>query len=216
MPGSPAPHTVLIHGLGRSRYDMLLLGHRLSRLMPDTTVHIFDYHSRKLCLGDCVEQLNNFVARNVNGEPVSFIGHSLGGIVVRALDHRRETSAPLRRLVTLGSPHNGAQIAQHLAKYRAFNALFGPILDELGSLQLPASTSQLEIGCIIGGLGHRWGFLPVFGEDNDGLVLAREASLAGSADSISMPIFHGLFPFSARATRQAAHFLQHGFFSHLP
>lgn len=208
----PAPHTILIHGLGRSRHDMWLLARRLRRLIPETTVHVFDYHSRRIPLSAAVEQLNAFVGTHTRGEPVSFIGHSLGGIVARALDLRGDTAAPLKRLVTLGSPHQGALIARVLNPYRPIRAIFGPVLGDLGSLCLSETPNQLEIGCVVGALNSRWGFVPLFREDNDGLVLAREAMLATSADTIHRPIFHGLFPFSAQAAELSAAFLRTGRF----
>lgn len=207
-----APHTILVHGLGRSRFDMILLARRLSKLLPETKIHTFDYPSRKISLAQMTEELNDFVAQATKGAPVSFIGHSLGGIVVRALDQRGDTAAPLQRLVTLGSPHGGATIAAALCRYSPFRALFGPILTELGTLSLAETPRQLEIGCIVGALNSRFGFLPIFGEDNDGLVLVREAHLSSSRDSVQRAIFHGLFPFSAEAARLSATFLQHGSF----
>ena len=209
----PAPHTVLIHGLGRSRHDMWLLARRLRKLIPETSVHAFDYHSRRIPLAAAVEQLDAFIAARTRGEPVSFIGHSLGGIVARALDLRGNTSAPLKRLVTLGSPHQGALIARTLNPYRPARVIFGPVLEELGSLSLEQTPKQLEIGCVVGALNSRWGFVPLFREDNDGLVLAREAVLASSTDTVYRPIFHGLFPFSSQAAELSARFLRTGRFA---
>ena len=97
-----APHTVLVHGLGRTRYDMLLLARRLRRLIPETTVHTFGYASRHLTISQAAEQLDSFIAKIAQGAPVSFVAHSLGGRVVRALDSSGSISAPLHRLVTLG------------------------------------------------------------------------------------------------------------------
>jgi hypothetical protein len=58
----------------------------------------------------------------------------------------------------------------------------------------------------------RFGFMPVFGEDNDGLVLAREAVLASCAAHRSLLAFHGLMPFSKKIADLSARFLAHGRF----
>ena len=207
-----APHTVLVHGLGRTRYDMLLLARRLRRLIPETTVHTFGYASRHLTISQAAEQLDSFIAKIAQGAPVSFVAHSLGGIVVRALDSYDTISAPQHRLVTLGSPHNGATIARILKNYAAMRSLFGPALSELGDLTLSKRSNRLEIGCVIGSLHSVWGALSIFSEDNDGLVLVREAHLEGCQGEIIIPIFHGVFPFSRRAADLSASFLRTGLF----
>lgn len=207
-----APHIILVHGLGRTKFDMGLLARRLQARFPRSTVHRFGYATRRLTLAQATEQLSEFVNGITISEPVSFVGHSLGGIVVRSLDLAAIHKPPLHRLVTLGSPHNGATIARVLARLSLPRSIFGPILTELGSLALTDTPRQLEIGCVVGATGTRLGFLPVFGADNDGLVLAREASFPGCREQVSLLSFHGTMPFSRRIADLAANFLERGSF----
>jgi pimeloyl-ACP methyl ester carboxylesterase len=207
-----SPHIILVHGLGRTRHDMFLLAPRIRAAFPKSTVHLFEYHSRKITIAQATSLLADFVAQRAGSEGVSFVGHSLGGIVSRALDATHECGAPLERLVTLGSPHNGAKIATILSRYSIPRAIFGPVLDELGSLALPARPRQLQIGCIVGATKTRFGFFPLFGEDNDGLVLAREAVLAECSAHVSLAAFHGLMPFSKRVAELTCRFLAKGNF----
>jgi pimeloyl-ACP methyl ester carboxylesterase len=207
-----APHIVLVHGLGRSRFDMKLLARRLRHRFPHTSIHSFGYASRQLTLDQAVEQLARFVYQITTTEPVSFVGHSLGGILVRSLDLAQQPHPPLHRLVTLGSPHCGATIARVLSRYRAPRAIFGPILGELGTLELSCAPRELEIGCIVGATGTRIGFLPLLGGDNDGLVLRSEASFPGCRDEITLLSFHGTMPFSKRLAELAGRFLEQGSF----
>lgn len=209
---APSSHIILVHGLGRSKHDMFLLAPRLAKALPESRISTFDYHSRKLSVPEAAARLHECVVRVTKEEPVSFVGHSLGGIVVRALDASGQCPARLHRLVTLGSPHNGATIARFLSQYTIPKTIFGPVLTELGNLSLAQTPHQLEIGCIIGGTGNRFGFMPFFGEDNDGLVLAREAHLSSCSAHVHVPIFHGLMPFSARIADLAGTFLAHGRF----
>lgn len=120
--------------------------------------------------------------------------------------------APMHRLVTLGSPHYGATIAKALSPYSIPRRIYGAVLHELGHLQLPEQPKQLEIGCVVGGTNSRIGFLPIFGEDNDGVVLAREALLKTCVTHRHVPIYHTFFPYSRRATSLAAAFLATGTF----
>jgi len=179
-----APHIVLVHGLTRSKHDMFLMAPRLRKRLPESRIHTFDYRSRRLTLAEATERLREFVNGITTSEPVSFVGHSLGGVLVRSLDVSGGCNAPLSRLVTLGSPHYGAVIAKTLSAYSIPRALFGPVLRELGSLDLVEQPREIEIGCVVGGTNTRFGFVPIFGEDNDGLVLAREARLATCVDHV--------------------------------
>lgn len=208
-----APHVVLVHGLGRTRFDMGLLARRLRRRFPETTVHTFGYDSRRLTLDQATEHLANFVNSITASDPVSFVGHSLGGIIVRSLDLSTHSHPPLHRLVTLGSPHRGATIAKALSRFRVPRAIFGPILSELGTLTLLHTPREIEIGCIIGATGTRLGFFPALGGDNDGLVLRSEASFPGCRDEITLCSFHGTMPFSARLAELTGQFLERGRFT---
>jgi hypothetical protein len=207
-----APHIVLVHGLGRTRFDMGLLARRLRHQLPESSIHTFGYPTRSLTLEQAATRLGHFVDSITTSELVSFVGHSLGGIVVRALDLSAQSRAPLHRLVTLGSPHNGATIARFLARYKLPRSFFGPVLTELGELSPLNAPRQLEIGCVIGATGTRFGFFPIFGADNDGLVLTSEASFPGCCDQISCFSFHGAMPFSKRLSQLSARFLAEGTF----
>lgn len=191
---------------------MRLLAYRFRSLLPESRVHCFEYPSRKITLADATVSLRDYVHSVTTDGAVSFVGHSLGGIIARNLDLVGGCERSLHRLVTLGSPHNGAMIAKVLSRYAAPKAVFGPMLTELGHLELPNETRQLEVGCLVGGTNSRWGFLPLFGSDNDGTVLTKEAALQGSVVHDVLPILHALFPFSARAATLTASFLRHGRF----
>lgn len=207
-----APHTILVHGFLRTRYDMFLLAPRLRALMPSTTVHCFSYPTRKITLEEAAKRLADFVASNTKGEPVSFVGHSLGGLVVRALDALHSPPAPLHRLVTLGTPHQGASIAGLLARSKQLRSLGGPVLAQLAAPPLSPQPRQLSVGCIIGQTTTRFGYLPIFGRDNDGLVSVDEAIFPACVEEIRTYTFHGFFPFSAQIARLSAQFLGHGTF----
>jgi hypothetical protein len=185
---------------------------RLTARFPSTKIHRFGYRSRKLTLSQATEQLCDFVHSITTNESVSFVGHSLGGILVRALDLSEECRTPLHRLVTLGSPHGGAKVARIAERLSLARAVCGPVLGELGGLALDPQPKQLEIGCLVGATNTRFGMFPFLGEDNDGLVCVREAHLSSSRAAHELLVLHALFPFSARATELSARFLEHGRF----
>jgi pimeloyl-ACP methyl ester carboxylesterase len=64
--------------------------------------------------------------------PATIIGHGLGGLVAREYA-RRTASGPVRRLVTLGTPHTGTQLARHLPLLRDKLAPTAPPMRRLRS-----------------------------------------------------------------------------------
>ena len=208
-----APHTILVHGFLRSKYDMFLLAPRLQKLMPGTSVHCFEYPSRKLTMHEAALRLADFLSAATKGEPASFVGHSLGGLVVRTLDSLPHVPAPLHRLVTLGTPHQGASIAGFLARSTLMQKIGGPVLAELAAPLLPLQPRHLHVGCIIGHTNTRLGYLPLLGRDNDGLVCVDEAVFPACVEEKRTRTLHGYFPFSAQSARLAAHFLKTGTFA---
>ena len=191
----------------------MLLAPRLMKLMPETKVHVFAYPSRQLTLEEIASRLADFVSTTSKGEPVSFVGHSLGGLVVRALDAMPHHPAPLRRLVTLGTPHQGARVARIMAQIPLLGSFGGPILHQLAQPPLPPHTTALQVGCIIGHTRTPLGYLPLFGRDNDGLVCVEEAIFPTCTAELRNFTLHGLFPFLKSTAHLSAQFLRYGSFS---
>lgn len=147
---------------------------------------------------------------------IHFLTHSLGGIIVRALVAR---GAPptLGRVVMLGPPNAGNEIAQHLRHLRAFRRVMGQAGVELGTgmesvpRRLPDAT--FELGIIAGvrrrpALFGRW-----IGSPNDGLVSVSATRLVGMRDHLIVPGGHALLPANPRALAQAFTFLATGRFA---
>ena len=121
-PPTPAPlylrsgrPILFVHGYLQSRSSFIVLGLRLSNLGlgPFYTVNLHTlegdllYHAETL--SDRIEQI-----RKATGSPqVDVVAHSMGGLVARLVDLGR-AEPRVRRLVTLGTPHRGTQVA-HLA-----------------------------------------------------------------------------------------------------
>lgn len=147
---------------------------------------------------------------------IHFLTHSLGGIIVRALI----TVGPppnLGRVVMLGPPNAGNEIAQHLRHTRIFRRIMGPAGLELGTgaesvpRRLPEAT--FELGVIAGvrrrpALFGRW-----IGTPNDGLVSVSATRLVGMRDHLIVHGGHGFLPWNPRALSQAFTFLATGHFA---
>src|SRR6185437_13044254 len=129
---------------------------------------------------------------------VHFLTHSLGGIIVRALIGSGPP-ANLGRVVMLGPPNAGNEIAEHLRHAHLFRRVMGP--------------SAVELGIIAGArrrpaLFGRW-----IGAPNDGLVSVSATRLVGMRDHLIVRGGHALLPWNPRALSQAFTFLATGHFA---
>jgi pimeloyl-ACP methyl ester carboxylesterase len=179
--------------------------------MPHWNVQIFQYSSRRNQLDHIVSQFISFLNERISGGPVSMVGHSLGGVIACEAA-RRLADARIEKIVTLGSPHGGAKIARVLNRCGPTRWFFGPVLGELGALARREGTGGAQVGVIIGAVGRWYGFLPIFGEDNDGIVTVDEALLPSCCAEKRMPVLHGYMPFSSSISKQVLRFLQEGRF----
>ncbi len=103
---------VLVHGMGVNGGSMLLLRQRLLR-DGWGPVCCFNYLSHAADVETAAAELRTYVERvaATSTEPVTLIGHSLGGLVIRYYA-RHFPSPRVRRLLTLGTPHRGTILAR--------------------------------------------------------------------------------------------------------
>lgn len=129
------------------------------------------------------------------------IGHSLGGVLLRAALNSLPPGAALPRGVyLLGSPILASRIAARLQNYGLFRILTGDCGQLLGSadrMNAIGAPGVPAIG-IVGtrGIANRFG---IFGDEvNDGLVSVAEVSAPWLTHCVQVPVFHTLLPASAQ------------------
>jgi pimeloyl-ACP methyl ester carboxylesterase len=163
-----------VHGLWLSGWCLLALRRRLERCGFDAR-HTFSYPSVSHNLLENAEALSHYL-RDLDAPVVHLVGHSLGGLVIRALFHQHPEQ-PRGRIVTLGSPHRGSYPASVLARTRLGRKITGNSIQQLLAgmpeyWELPAR----DFGVICGDLGIGMGRLfPGFVKPNDGVVALAEA-----------------------------------------
>jgi pimeloyl-ACP methyl ester carboxylesterase len=116
---------LLVHGIVDNHAIFTLL-HRALRRRGFATVSFYDYGlltrdvaaAAKL-LGEAIEKL----VANTGYERVHVIGHSLGGLIARYYVQRHGGDTRVHTLVTLGTPHQGTELARTLRML--------PLLDQL-------------------------------------------------------------------------------------
>lgn len=186
---------VLLHGLGRSEMAMLLIDSALTEAGFD--VHSVGYPSTDRTPDALVE----IISREINDccvggpETVHFVGHSLGGLLIRAYLGQHEPER-LGRVVLLGTPNKGSELANAEARRSVPNSILemaGPAAEALrtGPTGFPASlpAPYYPVGVIAGtrdtAMANKWLPLP-----NDGMVSVESARLDGMTDFITFDVSH--------------------------
>ena len=208
---------VLVHGLGRTQGSMMVLGQRLRWAGYD--VHIVDYPSLDRTIVDHVALLSDEVATCcADGAPVHFVGHSLGGIVIRR--YLAENEMPgLGRVVLLAPPSQGSQLADWVRDLTLGDVTGGDMLGPTGSRLGPDSTDipatlgppDYELGIITGDRSlNPIGSLVIPGPD-DGFVGVEEARVEG-VPTLVLPRSHTFIMNSRHTADAVIHFIRTGRF----
>ena len=209
---------ILLHGLGRTPLSMLPLKFTLD-LAGYRTVNQ-GYPS----LMQSIEELSGTYVpealakcESASEAPVHFVGHSLGGILVRHYlqDHDVPDGS---RMVMLGPPNHGSELVDEFADEPWFTVM-GPAALQLGTGadSLPANLEpvNLEIGIIA---GTRTSFdalllqsapLP---EPNDGKVSLDSAGLPEMQDFLVVDETHTFILTDGDVLEQVVAFLANGRF----
>ena len=110
---SPDIPVILVHGLGGTTDNMTTIAARLRADGRETiSVSLPDLGMGDVALS--VREVDRAV-RASDADVVDLVGYSLGGVVVRAWVASGSDSAEPRRVVTIASPHHGAQLAETVA-----------------------------------------------------------------------------------------------------
>jgi hypothetical protein len=207
---------VLLHGLARTSGSMQLLADKL--VLAGFSVANIDYPSREqpietlapLAIGQGMHDCEQVGARSV-----SFVTHSLGGILVRWYFSRNKSSL-LHRVVMLGPPNQGSEVVDTLRDVPGFYQWNGPAGMQLGT---DASSVPRQLGPVDFQLGVIAGtssinlilstFLP---NPDDGKVSVASTRVEGMSDFITLPASHPFIMQDEAAIEQVIHFLQQGKF----
>jgi pimeloyl-ACP methyl ester carboxylesterase len=202
---------VLVHGLWLPSWSLRLLQRRLRRCGFDART--FSYRSVRRNLFENAETLHRYI-HGLAAARVHFVGHSLGGLIIRAL-LQQHPQQPSGRVVTLGTPHLGSYPASVLARNRFGRLITGRSVQQLVA-GFPAhwASPACELGTIAGDLSIGLGRFLRLPTPNDGVVAASEARLPGAVDHITLHVSHSAMLVAASVARQICYFLRYGRFEH--
>lgn len=168
---------VVVHGMGRSGLSMYLMASTLQE--RGYRVINWGYSSTCCTIAELGEQLADDLAALEGPRPdqLHFVGHSLGGIIIRWMLHHRPPGVN-GRVVMLASPNQGSRAAD---EYLDIGGWLLEPLDELttddkSTVRQLAIPKGREIGTIAGAY--------------DGKVSPAESRLSTEADHVVVPAEH--------------------------
>jgi len=217
LPPPRAEAVILLHGLGEGRDSMQPLADHLRRSL-DAAVLTFGYASVKADIDAHGRALAAVVAGLPAAKRISFVGHSLGNLVVR----RWMAIAPqadldrVHRMVMLGPPNQGSDLARMAARiWGVADSTEGAARDLVVEWQRVApglAVPDCPFGIVAGGKGDETGFSPLLAGDDDAVVRVDETLLPGADDFLLLPVHHAAMMRDAAVQRATRDFLKTGRF----
>jgi Alpha/beta hydrolase family len=209
---------VLLHGISRTSRSF----HRMQAAIEENRFATLNlgYASRRKPLQALAEDIHPAIARfaeDIEGS-IHFVGHSMGGLLIRAYLARHRPRR-LGRVVMLGAPNSGSEIADRLKGFAAYRAWFGP-----AGLQLITKRDK-DLDAILPPIDYPVGIIAgnrsvdpisstlLLPKPNDGRVSVENTRLDGMVDHIVIGASHPWLVRNAVAIEQSIAFLRDGRFS---
>lgn len=206
---------VLLHGLARSSGSMSKMEVALKEA-GFSTCNI-GYPSTKYPIEKLAAQ---FVVPEIRkcakgGGQISFVTHSMGGIIVRHI-RRTEPGIQFGRVVMLGPPNHGSELVDHMRGWSLFQWVNGPAGEQLstesGSFPNGLGAATFEVGIIAGNKPFLEPFTGYIAGPSDGKVSLESAKLEGMKDYLALPVTHSLMMRNQQVIERTISFLNTGHF----
>jgi pimeloyl-ACP methyl ester carboxylesterase len=207
---------VLLHGISRTSRSFQKMQTALEAA-GFATLNV-GYASRSKPIEALAEDIHPAVERfaeSLDGS-LHFVCHSMGGLLARVYVARHRPQR-LGRMVMLGTPNGGSEIADRLKHIGVYRAWFGPAGQQLVTQRDAAVAAMFPpvdypVGIIAGKrsvYSIRSAFLP---KPHDGKVSVENTKLDGMADHIVMETSHPRLVRNGPAIEQTIVFLRDGEF----
>jgi len=204
---------VLLHGLGRSNTSMWLLASRLED--AGYFVQRVEYSSLHQNPDEILTDIGSQISQccQKHAQSVHFVGHSLGGLMVRAYLQNNKVDK-LGRVVLLGTPNKGTEAADHFSNSWLMKIL-GPTAKSLGtdadSFPRSLEAPYYPVGIIAGEHKSRLNDSVIPGKD-DGLVSVEATKIDAMTDFIIIETGHSMMRYNGEVADQTVQFIKNGEF----
>lgn len=210
----PAETIVLLHGLGRGNLSMWWMARRLKSAGYD--VKQVGYSSWFSPPEDILKEVTAKIDKicTTTSNTVHFVGHSMGGLLVRNYLSRRDLPN-LGRVVLTGTPNKGTPLVDEY-RDRWWLKTMSPAALALGSdmdgifKELPRP--DYELGIIAGITKDSLLSDQIPGED-DGIVPLTSTRLEGMSDFITVSANHVMMRYDEEVSSKTIEFIKTGSFS---
>jgi pimeloyl-ACP methyl ester carboxylesterase len=214
----PREGIVLLHGIAKSARSMRPMQKALER--AGYRVLNLTYPSRRETLEELAETIRPAVAAfesALAGAAMHFVGHSMGGLVARVYIARHRPDN-LGRVVMLGTPNGGSEVADVIRRVRPMRTFLGPAGLQLTARDRHAWKIALPpidypLGIIAGVRSVNPILSLIVAKPNDGKVSVASTRIEGMADHVVVRKSH---PFIAMGRVPIGHtlaFLREGRFA---
>lgn len=207
---------VLLHGIAG---NSLLMG-RLERALRRAEFATLNlgYASRKKPLDPLADDIHSAVASFTARQkgPTHFVAHSMGGLLARVYIAKHRP-ARLGRVVMLGTPNGGSEVADRLKDLPAYRAYFGPAGAQLLTTPDATLSGLPPLDYPVGIIAGRRFLDPISGllllpRPNDGRVSVASSKLTDMADHTIVKTSHMGLLIHRAAIKQTITFLRNGQF----
>ncbi|MCK9498246.1 MAG: alpha/beta hydrolase [Bacteroidales bacterium] len=213
-----ASHKIyILHGYASSKSIMNRIKKDLKK--SGFLVENYDYPALYVDLDSLGKKLYLDVLED-NYDSVSFVTHSMGGLVVRNMV--KYSAADLNfpkiyRIVMIAPPNRGADIADFFKNTKLIKKMLGPNVEKMttdstsyaNQLPIPINT---ELGIIVGESKYKAGYNWFIGRKNDGLLIPERVFLGNEKDVAICNYSHLGVVKNKKPRKLVLEFLKHGNF----
>jgi len=205
---------VAIHGIFGAPWSLQYIVQNLKK--ENRTIVNWGYPSTEKRIeehgADLIPQLQKIAAANPK-MPIHFVGHSMGGLVLRAaLNHPDcPLEAKIGRAVLLGTPNKSPAWARFLGQYELPKQIGGiagrQLMSETGYDSIGQFPHSLDVLVVAGSAGIN----PFISGDNDGTVAVEETFLNTPHRHVILKTGHKIMLLDKRVSALVTEFLNTSF-----
>jgi pimeloyl-ACP methyl ester carboxylesterase len=207
---------VLLHGISRTLRSFRKMQSAIEAA-GFATLNL-GYASRHKSLEALAEDIHPAIGRfsETTQGSVHFVGHSMGGLLIRVYLARHRPQR-LGRVVMLGTPNGGSEIADRLKHLFLYRAYFGPAGQQLGTRRDVTTRASLPlvdypVGIVAGNRSIDPTALAFLPKPHDGRVSVANTKLDGMTDHLVIGSSHPWLMRNVLAIDQTIAFLRDGRF----
>lgn len=217
MPLQAVQKIYLIHGFAGLGIEMQKISYNLTKAGFNN--EIISYPSLLQDVDTVAKTIYHKILAD-KPDTVSFITHSMGGLVARSLYHYIKPGDKfpvIKQMIMIAPPNKGTPVADYFIQSKLITSLAGPNIKNLttdsktGASRYPVP--KCEVGIILGIAKNKFGYNLFLEEDNDGLVIPKHAKLGVEKEIAFIKASHTGLLLKNQTVKLVLNFLKYGKFS---